>query len=318
MRIGFFGDSHFETRRPSSRRNEDYFGTLMDKLAQVFQICQDKECSCIIQVGDFFNSPNVSLNAIIELIFFLYNQETPLYCIYGQHDIFGHSESTLKRSPIRVLEVATAIRKILDSKGTVLSVGSGTEAVLYGASFGQSIPDPDRAIVLPSSRNILVIHDMIGDRPLFPGQDLKDPINFLREHSEYSIVFCGDYHYRFLQRWKDRVIINPGALVRKTLSKWDRELKPCVGIIDTTTLEVEFIDLQVQPTVEVFDLSLLDKREEGISSLSGFIERLESEGELLISWEEILRMVFVKESTPETVQKIIYNSISEVRHVEFG
>ena len=68
MRILALGDTHFSYRKPSSRCDESYFdGTQLGKLKQVIKIFIREKCDFIIQTGDWFDSPSVSLYVIAQI-----------------------------------------------------------------------------------------------------------------------------------------------------------------------------------------------------------------------------------------------------------
>lgn len=313
MKICVLGDTHFSFKRPQSRIDEDYFATQDDKLSQVLEIYVDERCSALVQVGDFFNSPDTSNFVIASLIRRL-RRIKPLnvLCIYGQHDITGHSKATLRRSPLKVLEAA-GVLGILDSSGYNL-FGAGFHGISFGCDIPEKFPD-----IHDCGYNILVIHDMIGDRPLYPGQPLHNPETFLKRFPEFDLILCGDYHYRFLaklpENGKTRIILNPGAMVRKTISKWDLEHEPAVAIIDTETQSVKMEKLKVKPIEEVFDLSrLIEKMEPDKAKLQAFIEKLKSSSASGFgNWEDALQRVYKEKKTSMVVKEIISSCMEEVK-----
>ena len=105
MRIGILGDLHLTNTSPK-RRMDDYWKTLCRKLSQALQIFDDNDCDVIVQVGDFFDSPTVANRVKSEAMDLFYSfgkvDQERILCVYGQHDISGHSKATLPnghRSP---------------------------------------------------------------------------------------------------------------------------------------------------------------------------------------------------------------------------
>ena len=312
MKLGLLGDTHFTNKAPE-RRLDNYFEIQMNKLAQAFDIFKTHKCDCIIQVGDFFDSPYVSNRVEATIIEFLIGHlaDKPIYCIFGQHDISGHSVSTLLNSPLAVLESSRVV-KILNDKASYSKwfriKGFMTCVRIYGASFGEVVPVPEN----PNDYNILVIHKMIGDRPLYPGQELIQPRQFLRNNPDYQLVVCGDYHYRFIDTYQDRTIINPGAMVRKTISKFDLEHKPAVVIFDTDTSKVEVIELVVEPVEKVFDLKRIEKSDNQV--LVNFVEKIrESKGKERAGWKEILLKVLEERKSSAEVKAVIDSCLDEIK-----
>lgn len=309
MKLGILGDLQLTNRAPK-RRIDDYWKTLCRKLSQALYIFDEKKCDCIVQVGDFFDSPTVAKQVESEIIQLFHcfgrDEDRRVFCVWGQHDVSGHSKSTLPNSPLAVLQAARVV-KILDDNPVL--VGEEDTAIhLYGASFGESVPEP-----YEDSYNILVTHRMVGDRPLWPGQELVGPRAFLREHPEYNLVCCGDYHYRCIEKWNGRVFINPGAIVRKTIGKFDLEHKPAVVIFDTDTNEIEVVELKVKPPEKVFDFAKTVKKKDN-EVLANLVEKLKSGGKKLSGWKHILVKVFDERKSKEEVRDIIDQNLEEVKN----
>jgi len=307
MKIGLLGDLHLTNRSPE-RRKDNYFETLLRKLDQAFSIFKKASCDCVIQVGDFFDAPTVANRVKSSVISLLKKHKKKVYCVVGQHDITGHSLQTLNNSPLAVLEASgdvTIVRRA-EVIGDVSDKDS-TAVVVYGASFGEEVPEP-----YEDSYNILITHRMIGDRPLYPGQELMSPKRFLKKYPDYNLVVAGDYHYRFIEMWNGRTIVNPGALVRKTISKFDLEHNPGVVIFDTATSTVKTVLLDVSPVEEVFDLSK-KQEQKNTDLLLQFIESLkdrssaEQEG-----WKHILLKVLEERNCSEEVKEVINECLEEI------
>jgi len=300
MLLGVLGDLHLTNHRPV-RRIDDYWQTQIEKFEQSLQIV--KKCDVVIQVGDFFDSPYVANRVkatIIELI--KKHLTNPIYCIFGQHDISGHSELTFNNSPLAVLQAAGVV-ELLGSTVTLFP-HDGEILHAFGASFGQPIPEPEDQAEL----NLLVTHQMIGDRPLYPGQELQAPKQFLIDNPGFQFIFCGDYHYRFQQTYQKRLIVNPGALVRKSISEWDLAHQPAVMLVDTKTRAVSEHLLNVCPANKVFDLSRSEEKDTEI--LLQFIEALQAREGTAISWKEVLQDVLQKQvlqdpTTRTSIRKLV-------------
>jgi DNA repair exonuclease SbcCD nuclease subunit len=280
------------------------------KLTQALEIFAEKKCDCVLQVGDFFDSPTVANKvkaAIIELLHcFGFGRVRRFFCVFGQHDVSGHSKYTLPNSPLAVLQAARVI-KILDDNPVLVGEEDDTTCI-YGASFGEYIIEPHE-----DCYNILVTHRMVGDRPLWPGQELVGPRQFLRKHPGYNLIVCGDYHFRFTETWNGRTIINPGAIVRKTISKFDLEHKPAVVIFDTNTSELEIVELSVQPPEKVFDLTRIVKKQDN-SILADLVEKLKSGEKKLSGWKHFLGKVFKIRKSNERSRQIIDECLEEINN----
>jgi len=310
MKILVVGDTHFSSRTPE-RRKDSILITQLKKMEYINEIFYSSNCNLMVQVGDFFDTPNPGNFVIAKLIRYFYMEEwnlvLPIYTIFGQHDVFGHTIDTFPRSPLAVMEAA-GVCTILNENPVLLE-----DVAIYGTSFGQDIPD---SIANGSKCNILVIHKNIGDRPLFPGHELIGPRNFLRKYPQYDVVLCGDYHYTFDDRYNDRLICNPGCLIRKTIVKHDLEHKPCVFILDTDTLKLEQVYLPIQEVEDVFDLSVEEKKKR--DELIEFIEHLRDNTQGQTSWRTILDKVYDERKVPKHIKEELENIIHIVLETEKG
>lgn len=322
MRLGILGDLQLTSRAPE-RRLDNYSETQMNKLGQIFTIFDDKSCDCIVQPGDFFDSPTVANKVKAATIRFLRERFRSgkernnkdwerVFCVYGQHDISGHSISTLPNSPLAVLEAA-GVAEVLSSEKEPAIVGTVNEdsdvcVALYGSSFGEPVPEP-----YEDCYNILVTHRMIGDRPLWPSQELVGPRQFLRKYPDFNLIICGDYHYRFVEKWNGRTIVNVGALVRKTISKFDLEHKPAVGVFDTLDDSLEIFELDVKPVEKVFNLTRKpEKRDSKI--LAELVERIKKSGKKLSGWKHILVKVLKEKESSQGVKEVIDQTLEEIKN----
>ncbi len=309
MKLGILGDLQLTNRGPE-KRLDNYWETLYGKLSQALSIFDKHKCDCIIQVGDFFDAPTVANKIVVAIIELLYcygkSGEQRIFCVFGQHDISGHSKFTLPNSPLSLLQAARVV-KILNDKPVYAGEGGDSTHAFYGASFGEDIPEPSE-----ESYNILVTHRMIGDRPLWPSQELPGPRQFLRKNPGYNLICCGDYHYRFTETWNGRTIINPGAIVRKTTGKFDLEHKPAVVVFDTNTDEVKIIELNAKPIEEVFDLTKKVEKKDN-SALVELVERIKESGDRLSGWKHILVKVLEERKSNQRVKDIIDEKLEKVR-----
>jgi predicted phosphodiesterase len=306
MKIGLIGDTHYTNRSPINRI-DDYWATLVRKTEQALTIFDDNNCRCILQTGDFCNTPTVANRVISSLIGF-YSHLT-VYSIAGQHDLSGHSMSTLPNSPLAILEAAEIIT-IANNKRIALGyVGDSdtTSVVLYGASFGEEVPEVENK----DHFNILIIHKMIGNRDLYPGQELINPKRFLRKYPDYNLVVAGDYHYRFEAELDGRVIINPGVLIRKTISKFDLEHKPAVVVFDTETTKSEIFELDIESADTVFNTKRTVKKDSSI--LLHLIDGLRNRNENTLGWKQILLKIFEERVTRQSVRDRIDECLEKVK-----
>lgn len=313
-KIGVLGDLHLTSHNPE-RRKDNYLDTAFIKLVQALEAFKRNECFHIFQVGDFFDSPQVSRSVDARVIRLLNEYpEMKFYCCYGQHDIFGHSKSTLPNSPLSVLESAGLLKIANENPITLGNCNfwsCNSDVDVYGASFGEGIPTPSYS----HHFNILITHRQIGNRQLWPGQELENPRCFLREHPDYNIVLCGDYHYSFVDKLQKQIILNPGALMRQSITDIESGLKPAAYIVytDTNTLDYLRIDLPFQKAEDIFDLT---KKEQSKNSeaLNKLIEDLRNSSlKNKRDWKRILLKVQEEKQASQKSVSFINEAMEELK-----
>lgn len=301
MKIGILGDLHIAGKAPRKRK-DDYFKTQLLKLEEALCIFQLHKCDFVIQAGDFFDTPTVGNYVISEVIKLLSEFKFKIYCVYGQHDISGHSELTYYRSPLNVLESAGCVT-LLNSKPKYEE--SAYPVALLGASFGLEIPETNTELY-----KVLVTHRMIGDRPLYDGQELEYPNEFMSRYN-YDLCVVGDYHYAFDYKFGNKVIINAGCMMRKSVGKNDLEHKPKVVVFDTISLEAKSVYLQTAlPIEQVFDLSVdIDKSN---LQIEDFVNSLFEDSNNSIDWKRELYNAFKERNVNESIVSEIEDSLKNV------
>jgi hypothetical protein len=175
---------------------------------------------------------------------------------------------------------------------------------IYGASFGQNVP----TVVDKDAYNILVVHEMVTSKPLFPKQKIILPKDIAKTFSDYSLIICGDYHYRFIKDFSDCIVCNPGAMMRLTISEHDLAHNPGVLVIDTEKCTVEEHLLKVVPAKDIFDLSRKPEKvtpELDRESLLLFIDKLKSAKDHGIEWKRILQEVLKRRKTSRRICNLL-------------
>lgn len=299
MLIGAIGDVHFTNKQPE-RRIDDWWSTQKRKFSDALDILLSRKCDCILQTGDLVDSPGISNVVISETIDIMKRKGTILNLVVGNHCLWGHSLNTLPSSPLSIFKSAGIIN-ILGKDPYKIG-----EISVYGAGFGESVPTPT------GKYNVLIVHDMIGNRPLFPNQELKSPRRFLNNHPEYNLIVSGHYHYTFSDQFENRTIFNPGSLMRRSISQFDLEHEPAVVIFETTTGETEIVKLDIKPVEKVFDMTPVQKRDD--SKLAKFIEDLRKQRGKSdnIGWQHRLIQTMNEKGCSAEARKIIDQAMEEI------
>jgi len=237
MKVLCVGDLHITDKKPARRVDENYLQTVINKFQFILKAESKDSCVCVLQPGDFFDSASVSEKTKVNVI-----SETKGSCIFtvfGQHDQRYHSSKSTDNTSMAVLLTANSKYVTLLTKKPLQM---GIDLNLYGCSWGEDVPE----IKNKEHFNILVIHKTFLEAPgsdNFAGTPTK---TFLKEYP-FDLVVAGDNHKTFVVKYKDRILINAGSMMRTSRNQIDH--KPCVFVFDTDTRTFEKIYIPIEKEV---------------------------------------------------------------------
>ena len=170
MKFLITGDFHLKLNNPQHRKDGFYLSQL-EKVKFILELAKKEKCKGILQPGDFFDTPRPSY-FLVQLYINLFKQyNIPIYTIFGQHDLYLHSEDSKNKTALKVME-ASGVITLLDSKTTgIIQIKTQDNLQLinlYGCSFNE---EPLKTLNNSESFNILLIHKMILEKKLWDKQE---------------------------------------------------------------------------------------------------------------------------------------------------
>lgn len=290
-------DWHLRETTPIGRI-DDFQEVMWNKLSFLLKTALDEAIDVILQAGDFFDKPNPSFSLLNKLIGLLYSFDISIMSICGQHDLYMRNQDTDKTA-FGLLDRVQLLSDVGRTKPFQVK-----NCFIYGCRFGEELEDWGARA---GEFSILLIHDMIGDKPLYPGHEITDAGKFLAEHPEYQIILCGDYHYPFHIRRGNRHILNTGCMLRMTRDERDMNRTPHFYIVDTETNEWKKYDFPCEPLDKVFaskkDVPETIATNEG--DLLRFIEKLKKKGKSGISYMSVLNEYCKEHDISKSVVELI-------------
>jgi len=266
MKVLLCGDFHLRATPPENRV-DDYFQTVCRKLRFVLSLASEEHVRMILQAGDFFDSPSLPYYAFQEFVSLIREYGISIFTVFGQHDLRYRS---MQNTPLRALRETGLIDVLHRDLSTHYIKGN---VVVYGSSWGEEIRQPSEFD--EPAFNILVTHRTVVDRKLWSGQeDFVYAKELLKQHPEYRVILSGDNHKHFVEKEKNRILINPGSLLRSAIDQVDH--RPVVYLIDinNTTLTYEPIEVPIEPAEKVFDFTKAYKIKEIDERLLSFVSGL--------------------------------------------
>jgi DNA repair protein SbcD/Mre11 len=301
MRLLIVGDLHFRGTNPRSRRG-DYQADMLAKVDEVCRIAKERHAQ-VLHVGDLFDSPGISYGVYGALAGVLQKYD-PWLAVPGNHDIWGHSLSTLPRTPYGALDASDIIHDIHGSP----VVWSDRDAVI-GVGFDHTLDHDyhEYKPVFPDDcrRKILVVHGMLMmSEPPFERYSLVDEA---AKVTTADIVLTGHYHEPFSIILNDKLFLNPGSLCRMSATDAEISRTPHVVLLDPESMYTEWIPLEcAKPGSEVLDRSVIEESKERSEKMESFLASLEfASGSRMLNLQEIIdRIVAVEGASYEVVEMI--------------
>lgn len=274
MKILITGDLHLTNKRPENRR-DDYESAVLNKLSFLLYTAENESCNCILQPGDFSDSPNLSYDFFVKVLSCVKKTRLPIFTCWGQHDMrYRTKENTFLSA---LIEACPSVQIPSDFEPL-----SSLEADIYSSSFGEEIPK----ISDPGKFNILITHRMIIDQKLWEGQtDFQYANSFLRTN-KFNLIVSGDNHKTFYYKIGDRYLFNLGSMLRSNIRQIDH--KPVSVIFDTETKYFSWVPIPTEDSQKVFSIEKIEREREVNKELANFISSLSEQKEIGLSFMDNL------------------------------
>ena len=336
MKLLICGDLHYRGNNPRAR-TDNFQAALDKKLWEVLDISAQRKANAIIIAGDIFDSPSPSWSVFSDLSRFFNASEVPVLTVPGNHDIYGHSLSTLGRTAYGAMATRWLrfMWNLCDEHvecpaERMLIRGSGYDTETDVKMDGYLIPRHVRehASSLGFDVFTLVAHGMaLTDKPGFEMRHtlLKD----IAMHEDAPcILIVGHEHLGFGARWypkadgTEMLAINPGALCRLSAhpGEIERTVQVCLleihGKVDgLLKCDVEMIPLaSAKPGHEVLSRVHLEQQAQREERMTKFFDLLAAEGELtFLEVTQIVEDLARRESIPPEIIKEALQRIGKAR-----
>lgn len=306
MIITFVGDPHCRIRSPRGRIDQAW-DVIYNKFQWIRTTMKEYNSSILVSTGDFMDSADPSYLLVTNVINMLKEfkaSNIDVYTILGQHDIFGYQLDSINSCGIGPIFASGLITKLntMDLENVFIQASD------YG--MNPSLLNPKTNAKL----KVLVIHDLIQEAPLYPGDDFVDAHKFIK-NSKFNLVIVGDYHYSYdiLDKRGNRIIA-PGALYRKTLAKRDMENEPKIVLLNTETLEVQVLKIPIKPYSSVFNLGLIEqdqKLSQLLKDKAIFASSLKGTNVTAVTWENAMKDIEESNTLEPHIIEMVKNDISE-------
>lgn len=300
-------DLHLTDATPVSR-TDNYTEAQICKL-QFLQSLSAKNNNCpILCAGDVFDhwkaSPWLCSLAFTYL-------PRPFISIPGQHDLPGHSLKEFPRSALGLMEEVCDPEEFtiisLFGQAVVHKTPEGVKDLfILGVPFGELKAWEGRNPKFefsPGYRYVLMLHELTwqGKRPHWDKNSWTD-VELLDKFGEYfDLIITGDNHGGFATHQGGSWLVNPGSMMRRNADQ--AEYRPRCYLYYAEENELTPVYFPIEKGVH--NREHLDVKKERDERIAAYIERMNQDWEVGLSFQRNLEAFFKENSTPRKVREII-------------
>lgn len=321
IKLLYSGDKHIRGTNPRNRL-DDYKESLKLKFEELFKIAESSQVDAILDPGDLFDSPVVSISVLLEFAELLKKSPVPYYTTAGNHDIFGYNLGTYERTSLKLLSLLVPQLEVInDPTQPVLLEKDGVKVQL---TFTPYSGDIDRegygyspGVETEGTYKIHTAHGMLLDHtPPFDRFTLVQDVP-----TTADLVLTGHDHtgYGIFRRADGKVFANIGSLTRLAASQaeMERDIQALlIKVRSTTAADLEVIKLEsARPGAEILDRSRIEaekKRQYAMDTFSALIRTDEGEA-ALVDIPGIVEMIAKQEAANPEVIKLALQKIEQAR-----
>lgn len=225
MKAVIIGDTHIRLREILSR-DDNVEDVLRDKFKQIKEL----EPDFYIITGDVFDGAKVPNEVLVFARELISGLGAKVYTIIGNHDMISNSIENHERSSLAILEEITENLEILKKPLTIKST------TIHPRHYG----DNNFKVNSDSGKDILLMHSMITNT-----ESMFDCIRASDIKTNVDLIISGHNHKKVVYVSDTYNVYNPGALLRLTKADEDRNRAIEVGVLDTETLIIKSVLLNI-------------------------------------------------------------------------
>ena len=285
-------DNHLRSDIPRNRI-DDFTGAMKKKFEFILDLGTEHHCPILI-AGDLGHRSTWPWPLYSWFVKAIKKDESDIICIPGQHDEPNHKLDKLDESPMGIADM-TDIMTVL--KGDHVP---GKKINIYGFPWEIKITKPVSNI----GRNIAMTHQMvIEDNPEWKGQE-GATAKVLLKNNDFDLILSGDNHKPFVTTYRDKILVNPGSMMRSNIDQADH--KPRVYLYDASTNNVKPVYLPIEDNVFK---EVGDNPEDRKKRFEAFIENIKEDKSSTISFEDNAKSHFKNNRTRKNIEERVWEII---------
>lgn len=278
-------DCHLSDKTPTSRQ-DDYLNTCLDKLRQIGQIAREEKAIAVLDNGDFFDSTTAKNNShsmVRKVVELHEDYPCPVYENPGNHDFPYKNLKYINRMPLGVLFAAGVYKRMDD---ITFEGENGLTVRVVGLPYRSKFTVHDWDIERGDEDVLICAAHAYASKnggPIFNGNDVAMSYHDLSECSPDFFIF-GHWHIdQGIEKVNGKYFMNLGSMTRGSLVQDNLKRIPRVGVVEVTKdefgvidIEPKAVELEVEPSDEVFDLEKHERLEKEQRDIDQFVSSLKS------------------------------------------
>lgn len=289
----------------SENRIDDFFKAQERKIDFILDMSNNYYCPILI-AGDIGNKSKWENWLLEKYIKKFKAHRQKIYVLPGQHDLPNHRLDKLEESGLGVL-IASGAVKLLLRESTYIDI-SERNVEIYPVQFDCKIISVKKTY--KSNRIIAIIHRLISQTKLWEGQEnFTSAKSLLKRFPCYDLIVSGDNHQSFVEKYKGRLLVNPGSIMRSIISQLN--YTPKIYLWNAENNEVEAIEIPIRPAKEVFNFSAINKQEKRDERMLAFVESLKSDCEFKMSFEDNLNEFLDKNKIEQKIKFKVFMALEK-------
>lgn len=278
----FIADLHLMEHNPICRT--DFLPDVQIKKLKALRRLQKQHQCPVFVAGDVFDTWKPSPHLLSIAFKFLPDN---IITIYGNHDLPQNSLELRYKSGLHVLE------------------SSNTIQVLKHGSWGQV---PGEYILQPSGRRVGLWHfpTYFEENPYGTTVGSKSALRLLKKYP-FDVLVTGDNHTSFVVRYKGKLLVNPGSMLRTTAAQIQHRPAAFLYYADANDVEVFHLPAE-NGVIKREHLEIKQAKDERIKN---FIEACNKNYAVDLSYMKNLENFLQNNKVKASVKKIIYATLEK-------
>ncbi len=300
-------DLHLTDKTPVARI-DDYILAQRRKLLFLSDLSAKNGYCPVLCSGDIFDYWKASP----WLLGFAYEYlPRPFICIPGQHDLPMHSLEQFDRSALGLLAaVDDNIHVITNPKNPIFTK---MDLWVVGFPFGVNKQSATGCINphVIFKRMIVMSHELVWqkeDKPTWAHNIGASPVSqLLHEFEDCDLILTGDNHKNFTEAEDGTLLVNPGSMMRATADQENTQPQCYLYFADDNS--VQAVDYPIEKGVHQRDH--LDRVAERDNRIAAYIERINTDWKLGVSFRNNLESFFNENKTAPPIKEIVYTALDK-------